>query len=141
MRKLKFFLLPLCFITLSFTSCENFFSGYMPFSGQVELSPSVAQNGDVVQFSVHPLVIDLGSSTIIHSSSITVNGKSPIKSIAYYIDDVEVARSTEEDSFYEVECKIEGLSTGSHVVTAHCIPRFGYEIDENIKNATLEIKE
>ena len=141
MRKLKLFLLPLCFIALTFVSCENFVSGYMTFSGQVELSPSVVQNGDIVQFSVHPLEIDFGSGTISIQQSVTINGKSPIKSIAYYIDDVEVARSTEEDSFYEVECKIEGLSTGSHVVTAHCIPRFGYEIDENIKNATLEIKE
>ena len=141
MKALKLFL-PLAFVALMLVSCEASL-GSITFSGQVELSPSVVKNGDVVSFSVHPKVIDLDSDSISISVSqtIKINGKSPIKYVVYYIDDVEVARSSDEDAYYEVECQVEGLSAGSHVVTAHCIPRFGWEIIEEITNATLEIKE
>ena len=131
MKALKLFL-PLAFVALMLVSCEASL-GSITFSGQVELSPSVVKNGDVVSFSVHPQVIDLGSVSVSVSQTIKINGKSPIKYLVYYIDDVEVARSSDRGDYYGVDCKIEELSAGSHIVTAHCIPRSGWEIIENIK--------
>ena len=130
MKALKLFL-PLAFVALMLVSCEASL-GSITFSGQVELSPSVVKNGDVVSFSVHRS-ISLNQTIIV--------GRSPIKYVVYYIDDVEVARSSDRGDYYGVDCKIEELSAGSHIVTAHCIPRSGWEIIENIKNATLEINE
>ncbi len=130
MKALKLFL-PLAFVAFMLVSCEASL-GSITFSGQVELSPSVVKNGDVVSFSVHRS-ISLNQTIIV--------GRSPIKYVVYYIDDVEVARSSDRGDYYGVDCKIEELSAGSHIVTAHCIPRSGWEIIENIKNATLEINE
>ncbi|MDE7135890.1 MAG: hypothetical protein K2N91_04600 [Muribaculaceae bacterium] len=101
------------------------------FFGIVNVTPKQVANGDIVIFSIDDSFV---------SVSTTINGEDAIKSIIYYIDEIEVAKSTDKSDQWKATYQINNLSIGLHTVSAHCESRKGsYTVEEQIKSAQIEV--
>lgn len=101
------------------------------FSGIVNVTPMEVKIGDIVTFSIDDSFVSVSTS---------INGEDAIKSIVYYIDDIEVAKAKDKSDKWKATYQIDDLTIGLHTVSAHCESRKGsYTINEQIKSAQIEV--
>lgn len=122
--------------------CDNGISvgGEVTFTGSVQCAPASVSDGETVALKIGPLDVTSDGSVGI-STSTEINGKDPVKSISYYIDDVYVTESSDKNSGYSATYKVSGLAAGEHTVSAVCNSNFKkVKINSVIKPATIAVE-
>ena len=101
-------LILLSLITIGLISCKGV-EIRSSVLGKTVATPSTVKNGDNIVFSIGGLITS--------SSSVTVNGKNYYPIVHYLIDGEEAVVSTEKETPFKAEYKVENLAVGEHTLS------------------------